>query len=136
MEFEGTVFSILPVVKGQGARGEWVKQEVVFELPGEFSRKACIAFWGDKAQDVASLKPGDQVTVHFNLESREHNGRWFTEARAWRIVRKGNETGAGYGAPQQPYSPPAYGAPAQSAGVAADMPPMPSKAEDIDDLPF
>ncbi|NCB06068.1 MAG: DUF3127 domain-containing protein, partial [Clostridia bacterium] len=46
MEFEGTVFKVLPVVKGTGAKGEWKKQEVVFELTGEFSRKVCVGFWG------------------------------------------------------------------------------------------
>ena len=31
MEFEGTVVSVLPVVKGTSARGEWMKQEVIFD---------------------------------------------------------------------------------------------------------
>ena len=39
MEFEGVVWRVLPQIKGTSARGEWVKQEVVFELPGEFNRK-------------------------------------------------------------------------------------------------
>ena len=43
MEFEGTVYKVLPVVKGTSQRGEWMKQEVVFELPGEFNRKICVA---------------------------------------------------------------------------------------------
>lgn len=46
MEFEGTVWRVLPLVKGTSARGEWMKQEVVFELPGEFNRKLCVGFWG------------------------------------------------------------------------------------------
>ena len=135
MEFEGTVYRILPVVKGQGARGEWTKQEVVFELPGEFSRKVCVAFWGDRAQDAASLREGEQINVQINLESREHNGRWFTEARAWRITRKaaaGQQQYAGEGSYD---SAPASAAPFQAA-PAADLPPMPSKADQVDDLPF
>ena len=88
MELEGTVWNVLPPVRGTSARGEWVKQEVVFEQPGEFNRKVCVSFWGDKAQDAATLKPGEAVTISANVESREYNGRWFTEVRAWRIVRK------------------------------------------------
>lgn len=87
MEFEGTVYKVLPQVKGTGAKGEWKKQEVVFELTGEFSRKVCVGFWGDKADDAAKLVPGEQVEVMFNLDSREYNGRWFTEARAWKFTR-------------------------------------------------
>ncbi|HIZ15347.1 MAG TPA: DUF3127 domain-containing protein [Candidatus Tidjanibacter faecipullorum] len=119
MEFEGIVYKVLPVVKGTSQRGEWVKQEVVFELPGEFNRKLCVGFWGDKAQDAGNLKPGEKVSVSINLESREYNGRWYTEARAWRLTRQA----------------------AQPA--AAPMPDMPPFAEEepyandpADDLPF
>ena len=88
MEFEGVVWRVLPQIKGTSARGEWVKQEVVFELPGEFNRKICVGFWGDKAQEAAMLKPGETIAVSANVESREYNGRWYTEVRAWRIDRK------------------------------------------------
>ena len=119
MEFDGIVYKVLPVVKGTSQRGAWVKQEVVFELPGEFNRKLCVGFWGDKAQDAGNLKPGEKVSVSINLESREYNGRWYTEARAWRLTRQA----------------------AQPA--AAPMPDMPPFAEEepyandpADDLPF
>lgn len=119
MEFEGIVYRVLPVVKGTSQRGEWVKQEVVFELPGEFNRKLCVGFWGDKAQEAGTLKPGEKVSVAINLESREYNGRWYTEARAWKLTR----------VVAQP--------------AAAPMPDMPPFAEEepyandpADDLPF
>lgn len=86
MEFEGIVFRILPIVRGTSQRGEWQKQEVVFELPGEFSRKVCVGFWGDKVMEISRMKEGDKVAVSANVESREYNGRWFTEVRAWRIA--------------------------------------------------
>ena len=31
------------------------------------------------------LADGDKVKVSFNLSSREFNGRWYTDVRAWRI---------------------------------------------------
>ncbi len=136
MDFDATVYRILPVVKGQGQRGEWTKQEVVFELPGEFSRKVCVAFWGDKAQDAAGLREGETVNVQINLESREHNGRWFTEARAWRVTRKGADAPQGYAAAPSYDAAPSYGTPAPKAAPVGEVPPMPSKADDVDDLPF
>ena len=121
MEFEGIVYKVLAPVKGTSARGDWTKQEVVFEQPGEFHRKVCVSFWGDKAQDAASLKEGEQVSVSVNIESREYNGRWFTEVRAWRILRKQPE-------------------PAQPAPPMDDFPPLsaeePYRADSVDDLPF
>ena len=122
MEFKGLVYKVLPVVKGQGARGEWVKQEVVFEQPDEFNRQLVVGFWGDKAQDAAALKPGEMVEVAVNLESREYNGRWYTEARAWKLTRA---------AAAQPAAP-----------AMPDMPPMPTVEEpsystlEADDMPF
>lgn len=125
MEFEGVVYKVLPAVKGTSARGEWTKQDVIFELPGEFSRKVCVSFWGDKAQDGAMLKEGEKVNVSTNVESKEYNGRWFTEVRAWRIQKV---------VAQQP-----------DAGAApfADMPPFAVEDEAFtteskghDDLPF
>ena len=127
MDFEAIVFSVLPVVKGQGARGEWTKQEVVFEMPGEFNRKLCVGFWNDRAADAGALRPGDRVAVSINIESRERNGRWFTEARGWRMSRIGQSAPeAGY--PQQP----SYQAPAAAPVAAAEE----ASAAQIDDLPF
>ena len=121
MEFEGVVFAVLPLVSGQSARGQWMKQEVVFELPGEFSRKVCVGFWGDKVQDAGSLKVGETVAVSANVESREYNGRWFTEVRAWKMNRR---------------SP-------QVAQPGNDLPPIDAfapfeggSADEADDLPF
>ncbi|MFR8437265.1 MAG: DUF3127 domain-containing protein [Alistipes ihumii] len=122
MELEGTVWNVLPPVRGTSARGEWVKQEVVFEQPGEFNRKVCVSFWGDKAQDAATLKPGEAVTISANVS---RYGRWL-QVRARRIVRK---------AAQQP----------QQAPVSDGLPPLDAFAEEpvasgssseVDDLPF
>lgn len=110
MEFEGLVYKVLPVVKGQGARGEWTKQEVVFELPGEFNRKLCVGFWGDKALEAGGLTPGEMVEVSINLESREYNGRWYTEARAWKMARKEPQAAPATEMPPMPSSEPSYAA--------------------------
>lgn len=121
MEIEGVVIQCLPPVKGTSARGEWTKQEVILEQPGEFGRKVCVSFWGDKALDAASLREGDKVSVSVNIESREHNGRWYTEVRAWKMTR-----GAALAA-----MPP--------AGNAVPLPasePEGLAAESYDDLPF
>lgn len=129
MEIEGIVSQLLPPVKGTSARGEWTKQEVILEQPGEFGRKVCVSFWGDKALDAAGLKEGEKVNVSVNIESREYNGRWYTEIRVWKMVRGGNvpanpDMNAGFGAP------------------AGDIPPMPDTEQDsgeektYDDLPF
>ena len=123
MDFVGVVYRILPPQSGTSARGQWQKQEVVFELPDEFSRKVCVTFFGDRAQDAASLQVGDKLNVSANIESREYNGRWYTDVRAWRIQKV---------QPEQP-----------AAAPIPDLPPfetaepaMPAGGDQFDDLPF
>lgn len=122
MDFEGTVLTVLPVVKGTNARGEWIKQEVIFEQPGEFNRKICVGFWGDKAAEAGTLRPGEVVNISANVESREFNGRWYTDVRAWRMTRKA----------------PAAAAPAPDALPPLDtfVPEEPADSKEVDDLPF
>ena len=132
MEFEGVVYKIMPPVKGTSARGEWQRQEVIFDLPSEFSRKVCVIFF-NKESEVARLREGATYTVSFNLESREYNGRWYTDVRAWRVQSK----------EEQAAPAPSYGAP--PSAPAADLPPLGgeepasasgSAAQEVDDLPF
>jgi hypothetical protein len=87
MEITGKTIHILPPVTGTGRNGTWKKQEFVIEIQGQIPKKICFSLWGDKI-DQAALTEGDQVDVSFDLESREYNGRWYTEARAWKVVKK------------------------------------------------
>lgn len=140
MEFEALVLQLLPMVKGVSARGEWVKQEVIFEQAGEFGRKVCVSFWGDKALDAADLKPGEKVKVSANVESREHNGRWYTEIRAWKIAKDNSHAGAaptyggatsfGGGSRNQDFPPISVSEPYEDGSTKS------ISKEEFDDLPF
>ena len=133
MDFEGVLIRKCPLVSGQSARGQWSKQELIFELPGDFNRKLCVGFWGDKIQDADRLKEGDKVTLSCNIESREFNGRWYTDVRAWRIEPAGSVSQQpGYAQPS-----PGYGAPA-SEPMSAPMPSADDMSSPLseDDLPF
>lgn len=130
MELEGTVMRILPLVKGTSARGEWSKQEMIIELKSEFNRKVCISFWGDKVQDAASLREGDNVNLSVNIESREYNGRWFTEVRAWKINKNGASASNAYPATAPTNLPPITASSFDSDNTAS------SSSDEIDDLPF
>ena len=85
MEFEGRVLEILPAVTGQSARGTWERQTVVFEQPSKQYGKEIAVTFMNKGQDVASLRVGESYTVSFDIESRNYQGRWYTDVRAWRV---------------------------------------------------
>jgi hypothetical protein len=117
MEIKGRLVKVLPVQTGQGKNGEWKRQEFVIELEGTYPRKVCISAWGDKV-NVGSLVEGTMLNVSFDVESREFNGKWYTNLTAWKV-----ETGESQQAP--PPMPPM-----DAYQPDMDMPPM------KDDLPF
>ena len=135
MEFEGVVYKILPLQSGTSARGEWQRQDVVFELPQEYSRKICVTFFNRPA-DVALLREGATYTVSINIESREYNGRWYTDIRAWRLQPKQQEQPQPeqYAAPAQPAG--GYAAPAAPAAPAGGDFAGSASQQEPDDLPF
>jgi hypothetical protein len=123
MQLIARLFTVLPVVTGNGKNGTWKKQEFVVETDGQYPKKVCISVWGDKI-DTSILVPGNMLKIDFDLESREYNGRWFTEARAWRL-----ETADSNAASQDMPSKPA-------SSAAPQTPPTMSMSSDVDDLPF
>ena len=44
--------------------------------------------WGDKI-DQFNIKQGENLAVSIDLESREYNGRWYTDVKAWKVSRDG-----------------------------------------------
>ena len=128
MEFEGIVFKKLPATSGTSARGEWHRQDVVFEVVSQspYPRKACVTFF-NKQEEVARLVVGAKYIVSFDIESREFKERWYTDLRAWKVEPKEAEQVAQ-----------AVSAPQVEAPMPTDEPAMPaaSSAQPIDDLPF
>ena len=133
MELEGRIVRKLSVQSGNSPRGTWSKQEFIFEYQeGNYPSQVCMNVWGeDKVKDLEKYQIGDKVKVSFNLSSREYNGRWYTDVRAWRIEMA---------APAQTSAAPAYAAPSYSA-PAQPTAPLPT-ADDMsspfsdEDLPF
>ncbi|MFT3994752.1 MAG: DUF3127 domain-containing protein [Dysgonomonas sp.] len=91
MNLKGKVIQVLPVQVGTGKNGEWKKQEIIIETEGQYPKKVCVSLWGDKVETVLN---GASVDAQLDPESREYNGRWYTELRAWKVESVG-------GSPQQ-----------------------------------
>ncbi len=86
MEINGKIIEILPEKSGQSAKGTWRKQEYVLETEGQYPKKVCFMAWGDKI-DEFGIEEGESLVVSIDLESREFNGRWYTDVRAWKVAR-------------------------------------------------
>lgn len=90
MELEGKIFSILELTKGASAKGEWKRQNIVIETVSDFSKKVCVSLWGPKVDAISNMQIGDKVSMTVDLESREFNGKWYTDVRASRIEKVGS----------------------------------------------
>ncbi len=88
MEVSGKIAQLLPLQQGTGKNGVWKKQEFILETSGEYPKKICFSLWGDKI-DQSPLKEGTAVKVSFDVESREYNGKWYTDAKAWKVEGAG-----------------------------------------------
>ena len=88
MEVKGKVIQLLPQQSGMGKKGPWKKQEFILETQSQYPKKVCLSIWGDKVEQF-NVKEGDLLIASVELESREYNGRWYTEARAWKVDKNG-----------------------------------------------
>lgn len=90
MELTGKIIQKLDKQGGSSARGEWKKQEFIIEtVEDKFPKKVCITAWADKVDDLERFKINDTVKLSVNIESREYNGRWYTDVRFWKIEAAG-----------------------------------------------
>lgn len=151
MELNGKIILDLPMQTGTSKAGNpWKKKEWVLETFGTYPRKVKFHIFGDRA-DAIRFEVGKDYTVSFDLESREFNGRWYTDVSVFAArdyVPEGNYPNA----PQQAYAPqggqygaapqPAYQQPMAPAGApqpfgAAPQPTFtPSANGAEEDLPF
>ena len=85
MEISGKIIAVLPIIKGNGKNDtEWKKQDYVVETHDQYPKKMCFNLWGDKI-DQFSVKLGDEVTVSFDIDAKEWNGKWFNSVNAWKV---------------------------------------------------
>jgi hypothetical protein len=127
MEIQVKVFNVLDtqrfVSKKDGS--EIVKNTFVGETAGQYSKKIAFTVMGADKFNQMGIVVGGTYTVSFDVESREWQGKWFTEASAWKAVRID-------GAQGQQQAPQANTSQAQetTSGAQGDG------GEKKDDLPF
>lgn len=86
LELRGKIVQVLPLQTGMGKKGKWEKLDFIIEIPnGQWPRKVCLSLWGEEKINKYDLEVGLEVTASIEIESRESNGRWYTEIRAWKI---------------------------------------------------
>ena len=108
MELSGKIIAILPQRSGTSKTGNtWESQDFVIETSGEYPKKMCFNVWGAEKLDLFNIQQGEELTVSFDIDCREWNGKWFNDIRAWKIDRAGNSAPQAVNAPYVASSAPA-----------------------------
>lgn len=84
MNIKAKLTQLLPLQIGMSKNGQWRKQDIIVETDGQYPKKICISIWGDKINEK-QLIIGNNLDISFELESREYNGKWYTDVKAWKI---------------------------------------------------
>ena len=90
MEVTGKIIAALEKKSGvaKASGNTWVAQEYVIEIPGIYPKRVCFEVFGEERIKEFDIKVMDTLTVSFDIDAREYNGRWFNSLRAWKVVRE------------------------------------------------
>lgn len=116
----------------QRTGNNWKMQEFVIETHEQYPKKCMFSVFGEDRLRDFNIQVGDELTVSFDIDAREYNGRWYNDLRAWRVVRVDpNAMAAAATATPAVATPATVPAPTAAASTA---PAAPASTED--DLPF
>lgn len=124
MELTGKIIAVLPLQGGVSQRtgNGWQSQEYVLETHEQYPKKCCFKVFGEDKIKQFNIQMGAELTVSFDIDAHEYNGRWFNQINAWKV----EAVGAAPTAQTQ-----------QQAQTAAPFPPQqPTAQRDSDDIPF
>lgn len=120
MDISGKLIQKLPAQTGAGKNGPWKKSDFVIETSDKYPKKVCISAWNELSDQVEKINVGSDLNVSFDVSSREYNGKWYTDVKAWKVTTQS-------AAPAEEYS--------NGGGTDSAPPDFPS-IDSSDDLPF
>ena len=141
MDLTGRIIAVLPAQSGVSSRtgNSWMSQDYVIEVPGQFPRRCVFRLFGEDRIKQFNIQMNEDVTVQFDIDAHEYNGRWFNDIRAFRIDRgQAAPTATTDAAPVAPTAAPAPQAVSEAPAPQAEAAPtIPFEAPSAtDDLPF
>lgn len=88
MELQGKIIVVLPERSGTSQRGnQWRSITYVLETQEQYPKKLAFDVTNDKI-DQLNIQVGEFLTVQFDINAREYNGRWFNSVNAWNVIRQ------------------------------------------------
>ena len=84
MQLTAKLTQLLPIQTGTGKKGDWKKQQLIVQTNSASPKMICFLLWGDD-NDLNHIKIGDELIIEFDIESREFNGKWYTDLKVLKI---------------------------------------------------
>lgn len=131
MEFTGKIIAVLEARGGVSSRtgNPWKTQDyVIEETMGQFPKRMAFNVFGEENISRFNIQVGQELTVSFDINAREYNGRWYNDIRVWNVAPAAQAVAQPIAAAAQPSAPVAQSAPTASSFTQA--------ADDSSDLPF
>lgn len=123
MEIQVKIVNVLPVQTFTSSKtgNSYAKYTFVGETAGQYPKKIAFSVMGEDKFNQMGIVVDGTYNVSFDVESREWQGKWFTEASAWRAQRMDG---------QQPVQASTSATQGNAGGTQGD------DGEKKDDLPF
>lgn len=99
MNITGIIIKKLPLQSGTGKNGkEWMKKTFVLETMEQYPKHIAFDIFNnqDLIKDLNALPDNTTITIQFDIDAHEYNGRWYNQIRCWKY-----ESNSGQSQPQQ-----------------------------------
>lgn len=129
MELFGKIIVALPERSGTSQRGnQWRSITYVLETQEQYPKKLAFDVVNEKI-DQLNIQVGEMLTVQFDINAREYQGKWYNSIQAWNVTRQQPGGQQGYQQSQQ-------GCYQQSAVLNGQPFPPQQGSQNSDDAPF
>lgn len=89
MELTGRIIVVQEAKSGTSSKtgNPWMMQEYVIEVPGQYPRHCAFTVFGEDRIKQMNIQNGEDLTVQFDIDAREYNGKWYNDFRAYNVIR-------------------------------------------------
>lgn len=94
---------LLAVNQEVSVSAKFKKREFVIETKEKYPKKICFQLVNDRVDLIDHYQVNEYIDVHFNLESRDYKGNWYTSATAWKIEKQAYNNSDEYNGDDLPY---------------------------------
>ena len=89
MQLTAVFISCTEVQQGVSQNGKpWSKIIAMFETIERFPKQVAVNFNGDHIGEVQQLRKGELIEVNLDAQSREFEGKFYTDLWGWGVKKK------------------------------------------------